>query len=83
MLSAVLSSKRAIMVNVAIMRAFIRLRQTLALHKELQRKLSELEQTVEGHDSAIRNQRVKPRVKPLLRTPFRFSVAGLGPPGSK
>ena len=55
MLSSVLRSKQAIHVNVAIMRAFVRLRETLALHKELAIKLAELEQKIEGHDTAIRS----------------------------
>src|SRR5262249_32625024 len=53
MLSSVLRSKQAIQVNVAIMRAFVRLRETLALHKDLARKLAHLEQKLEGHDAAI------------------------------
>jgi hypothetical protein len=53
MLSSVLRSKRAIMVNIAIMRAFVRLKQTLALHKELADKFKELEARVDGHDTAI------------------------------
>jgi ORF6N domain len=55
MLSSVLRSKQAIQVNVAIMRAFVRLREMLALHKELARKLSELEEKIEGHDTAIQS----------------------------
>jgi hypothetical protein len=55
MLSGVLRSKQAVQVNVAIMRAFVRLRETLALHKELARKLAEVEQRLEGHDAAIRS----------------------------
>ena len=43
MLSSVLRSPRAVQVNIAIMRAFVRLRELLAGHKELQRKLDELE----------------------------------------
>lgn len=43
MLSSVLRSKRAVMVNVEIMRAFVRLRQMLAAHVELARKLAALE----------------------------------------
>jgi len=53
MLSSVLRSKRAIMVNIAIMRAFVRLKQALALHKELADKFKELETRVDGHDTAI------------------------------
>jgi hypothetical protein len=43
MLSSVLHSKRAIKVNVAIMRTFVRLRQMLASNADLARKLNELE----------------------------------------
>ena len=50
MLSSVLNSDRAIQVNMEIMRAFVRLRQMLATHKELARKLAELEQHLESHD---------------------------------
>jgi hypothetical protein len=43
MLSSVLRSERAIEVNIAIMRAFVQLRQMLASHEELARKLKEME----------------------------------------
>ena len=43
MLSSVLRSKRAVQVNIEIMRAFVRLRRMLASHKDLARKLEELE----------------------------------------
>jgi len=43
MLSGVLTSKRAVEVNVAIMRTFVRLRQLLATHEELARRLDQLE----------------------------------------
>jgi hypothetical protein len=55
MLSTVLRSERAVQVNIAIMRAFVQLRQVLSTHKELARKLAELEQRIEGHDTAIRS----------------------------
>src|ERR1051325_6128675 len=54
MLSSVLNSPRAIQVNIAIMRVFVRLRETLSLHKELAQKLAELERKIEGHDEHIR-----------------------------
>lgn len=44
MLSGVLNSRRAVAVNIEIMRAFVRLREILATHKDLARKLEELEQ---------------------------------------
>ena len=43
MLSSVLRSKRAVQVNIEIMRAFVRLRQMLDAHKDLRRKLAALE----------------------------------------
>jgi len=43
MLSSVLNSDRAVEVNIAIMRAFVRLRTLLASHAELARKLEEME----------------------------------------
>lgn len=44
MLSSVLHSDRAVQVNIAIMRVFVQLREWLATHAELARKLEELEQ---------------------------------------
>jgi hypothetical protein len=44
MLSSVLRSKRAVQVNIEIMRAFVRLRQMLASHKDLERRLDALEE---------------------------------------
>jgi hypothetical protein len=43
MLSSVLRSKRAVQVNIEIMRAFVRLRKILASHADLARKLEDLE----------------------------------------
>ena len=54
MLSSVLRSPRAVQVNIAIMRVFVRLRETLALHKDLAHKLAQLERKIEGHDASIR-----------------------------
>lgn len=53
MLSSVLNSDRAVMVNVEIMRAFVRLRTLVAAHKELTAKLTELERRVGTHDEHI------------------------------
>ncbi|MGD1003423.1 MAG: ORF6N domain-containing protein [Minisyncoccia bacterium] len=43
MLSSVLRSERAVAVNIAIMRTFVRLRQLLASNKELAEKVGEME----------------------------------------
>ena len=53
MLSSVLKSKRAIQVNIAIMRAFVKLREILTTHKKLAVKLHELERKVGDHDGHI------------------------------
>ena len=43
MLSSVLKSERAIKVNIAIMRAFVQMRQLLTTHEDLKRKIEEIE----------------------------------------
>ena len=55
MLSSVLKSKHAIHANIAIMRAFVKLRQLASGHKELAIKLEQLERKVGGHDGQIRS----------------------------
>jgi hypothetical protein len=53
MLSSVLNSDRAIQVNIAIMRAFVRLREILATHKDLARKLEELEKKYDAQFKVV------------------------------
>jgi len=53
MLSGVLRSPRAIQVNIAIMRAFVRLWEAMAGSKELARKLDELEKRIASHHESI------------------------------
>jgi len=53
MLSTVLKSERAIQVNIAIMRAFVKIREILATHKELAERLSELERHMDKKDQEI------------------------------
>ena len=48
MLSSVMNSARAIAVNIEIMRAFIRLRELVASHQELAKRLAELEEKTEA-----------------------------------
>ena len=50
MLSSVLNSERAIEVNIAIMRAFVRLREILLTHKDLADKIAALELKYKNHD---------------------------------
>jgi hypothetical protein len=53
MLSSVLRSERAVQVNIAIMRTFVRLREILATHKDLARRLYELEQKYDRQFRAV------------------------------
>jgi hypothetical protein len=73
MLSSVLRSQRAIQVNIEIMRTFIRLRQMLASHVELARKLDALEKKYDAQFKqvfeAIRRLMAPPEPK---RRPIGF-----------
>ena len=53
MLSSVLRSRKAIHINIAIMRTFVKLREVLATHKELAQRLWELEQRMDKKDNEI------------------------------
>jgi len=53
MLSGVLRSPRAIKVNIAIMRAFVKLRQILATHEDLSRRLEEMESRYDSQFRAV------------------------------
>ncbi len=55
MLSSVLNSERAIKVNIAIMRAFVRLRQMLISNKELAKKLDDLEKKYDAQFKIVFN----------------------------
>lgn len=55
MLSSVLNSERAIQVNIAIMRAFTRLREMVATHRRLAERLRALEQKLGEHDFHIKS----------------------------
>jgi hypothetical protein len=67
MLSSVLRSKRAIQVNIEIMRAFSRLREVLASHRALARRLDALEAKVGSQDEKI--QAVFGAIRELTREP--------------
>jgi ORF6N domain len=53
MLSTVLNSERAIQVNIEIMRAFVRLREMIATHKDLARKLEALERRYDAQFKVV------------------------------
>ncbi|MFH1024061.1 MAG: ORF6N domain-containing protein [Planctomycetota bacterium] len=77
MLSSVLNSERAILVNIQIMRTFVRLREYLSAHADLRRKLEEMEKT---HNrkfqilfEVIRQMTLPPR-RPAKRIGFHAEV---------
>ena len=77
MLSSVLQSKRAVQVNIQIMRAFVKLRNLLSTHKELAEKLQDLEKQYDTHDRQIKaifeaiRQLMQPPEKPKRQIGFR------------
>lgn len=78
MLSSVLNSKRAVLVNIGIMRAFVRLREMIASNKDLARRLDELEKKYDKQFKivfdAIR-ELMAPPVVPRRRIGFRRDEA--------
>ena len=68
MLSTVLNSKRAITVNIAIMRTFVRLRQVLATHQELAKKVRNLEKQTASHRISIK--KISTILKELFEPPL-------------
>ena len=66
MLSSVLRSKRAVRVNVEIMRAFVALRAVLSSHHELRQKLLELEKKYDSQFKIVFNA-----IKQLIEQPTR------------
>lgn len=73
MLSSVLRSKRAIRVNIEIMRAFVRIRQMLATHTELAKKLEMLEKK---YDSQFRV--VFDAIRELMAPAHKFPKRRIG-----
>jgi aspartate oxidase len=65
MLSSVLRSSRAVQVNVAIMRTFVRLREMLSTHEELRRKIDIMEKRYDA-----RFQAVFEAIRQMLETPI-------------
>ncbi len=81
MLSGVLRSKRAVQVNVAIMRTFVRLRQVLATNEDLARKVARHDQKI-----AVLFQRVKALLEPPeppRKPPIGFGAARGNDAGSR
>lgn len=79
-LSGVLNSPQAIQANIAIMRAFVRQRQTLELQKDMARKLDDLQRHVKTHDGEITS--IFKALRALLNAPEppRRRIGFAGPP---
>jgi len=80
MLSSVLNSPRAIQMNIAIVRAFVKLREVLSTHKELALKLKQLKMKVARHDEDIKvifeaiRRLMAPPPEPLPKRRIGFGV---------
>jgi hypothetical protein len=78
MLSSVLNSERAVQVNIEIMRAFVRLREMLTSHRDLARKLAELEKKYDAQFKVVFDairQLMAPAEKPRRSIGFRVEEA--------
>jgi hypothetical protein len=84
MLSSVLHSRRAAEVNIAIMRAFVRLREILSTHKDLARRIDELERKYDGKLAVVFDairELMTPASRPEKERPrIGFTVERLGGP---
>lgn len=67
MAANVLNSPRAVAVSVALVKAFVRLREVLATNQVMGKRLAEVEKTLVTHDAALRD--IYQRIKPLLLPP--------------
>ena len=82
MLSSVLNSERAIQVNIAIMRTFVKLKRVFDTHKELAEKLKEIEREVSKHSKLIIEifEIIKQLIPPPLPPPKPEKPLGFGKP---
>jgi hypothetical protein len=87
MLASVLNSPVAVQASIQVVRAFIRLREFLTTHKELARKLTDLERRVETHDEHITalfeaiHQLMKPPERPKKQIGFSPAAKHCDPEG--
>ncbi|MBS1830643.1 MAG: ORF6N domain-containing protein [Acidobacteria bacterium] len=76
MLSSVLNSTRAIQVNIAIMRVFVKIREVLAANQDLAAKIEALEKRYEEHDEEI--QTIFDAIRQLLEPPVNPGKRQIG-----
>jgi ORF6N domain len=82
MAATVLNSQRAVEMSVFVVRAFVRLREVLATHRELAVKLAQLEHRLDSHDRAVAQlfEAIKKLMQPVV--PVRRRI-GFEPKESK
>ena len=83
MLASVLNSQIAVNASIQVVRAFVKLREMIATHKELAHKFAELEHRVESHDTHI--QSLFDAIRDLMEPPVKPDADGNYPiamPGS-
>jgi hypothetical protein len=76
MLSSVLKSKRAVHANIAIMRAFVKLREIISANRELAARFDELERKFERHDEEI--AAIFEAIRELMAAPEEKSKKRIG-----
>ncbi|MGI8495531.1 MAG: ORF6N domain-containing protein [Pyrinomonadaceae bacterium] len=72
MLSSVLSSERAVQVNIGIMRAFVSMRKILLTNEEVSKKLAEIENRLGGHDENFK--KVFTAIRLLMKPPDKSDM---------
>ena len=77
MLSSVLHSERAVQVNIAIMRAFVKLREMLASHRDLARRLNEMEKKYDSQFKVVFDA-IRGLMKPPERPPRKIGFRSPG-----
>ncbi|MSO82412.1 MAG: hypothetical protein EXQ53_03825 [Acidobacteria bacterium] len=77
MLSSVLRSRRAILVNIAIMRAFVRIREAVLHHEKLAAKIASIERKYDGQFAVVFEAIREIMAPPLASPPRRI---GFGKP---
>ena len=81
MLSSVLRSERAVEVNIAIMRTFVKLRELMNSHRELAQKIESLERRYDGQFKVVLNsirKLIDAQPKELIRISGNRTKLGFG-----
>lgn len=81
MLSSVLSSRRAVEANIAIMRTFVHLREMMSSHRDLERKISALERRYDAQFKVVFNsirEMIQANSKKLPSVPPKKGTIGFG-----